>query len=110
MHKKNTRYVRIKIVKEKVFNSKIELLFRCFHIWERFFNRNRNLSVIILHLQGGIAIQELLCTEYFTKCQNYTFLFSTGKQFLPSRFYSLMNLLLIQQNLSTLLSPGFSGN
>lgn len=73
------------------------------------FNRKGIVSVS-LHLQGGIAIQELLCTEYFTKCQNYTFLFSTGKQLLPSRLYSLMKLLLIQQNLSTLLSPGFSGN
>lgn len=108
MHKKNTRYGSIKIVKEKVFNSKTA--FPMFSYLGAFFNRNRILRVIILHLQGGIAIQELLCTEYFTKCQNYTFLFSTGKQLLPSRFYSLMNLLLIQQNPSTLFSPGFSGN
>lgn len=108
MHTKNTRYVSIKIVKEKVFNSKIELLFP-FSYLGALFNRKGIVSVI-LHLQGEIAIQELLCTEYFTKCQNYTFLFSTDKQLLPSRLYSLMNLLLIQQNLSTLLSPGFSGN
>lgn len=49
MHKKNTRYVSIKIVKEKVFNSKIELLFPCFHIWERFLTGKELLVLVYIY-------------------------------------------------------------